>query len=169
MTNNLNKATNKEHLPKVQAWTDGSSDQKTRAGSGVVLINAKGSKLCIARHTPYKNTSSQAEAFAVLLALRELTKPTDITIHTDSAYCFNAVNNWIHGWAKNKWKNSNKKEVGQKEIWKEVYELMKIHQVNMVKVPAHSGIELNELADKLANLGAHGYESRKLTTVDKLK
>ncbi|MFH4856261.1 RNase H family protein [Vibrio diabolicus] len=153
-----NNTTNK--LPKVQAWTDGSSDQKTRAGSGVVLINAKGSKLCIASHTPHKNTSSQAEAYAVLLALRELTKPTDITIYTDSAYCFNAVNNWIHAWVKNKWKNSSKKDVGQKEIWQEVYRLMQVHVVSMVKVPAHTGIELNELADKLANLGAHGREFR---------
>lgn len=161
-----NKVNNKNQLPKVQAWTDGSSDQKTRAGSGVVLINAKGSRLLIASHTPYKNTSSQAEAFAILLALRELTKPTNITIHTDSAYCFNAVNSWIHGWAKNKWKNSSKKDVGQKEIWQEIYKLMQVHHVNMVKVPAHTGIELNELADKLANLGAHGHESIKLTRVD---
>jgi ribonuclease HI len=62
------------------------------------------------------------------------------------------MNEWIHGWIKKGWKKSNKKPVENKELWIKLNELRnKQSSVEFIKVKGHDGVELNELADTLAN------------------
>ena len=72
-----------------------------------------------------KNTTNNImEITAVIEGLRSLKYPCDVEIYSDSAYVVNAFNQkWIDSWKKNGWKNSNKEEVKNRELWQELDEL----------------------------------------------
>ena len=72
-------------------------------------------------------------------------------IFTDSAYVFNAFSqNWIENWQKNGWKNSTKKQVANIDLWQQLIDLTKTHNIHFNKVKGHADNELNNLCDKLA-------------------
>ena len=51
---------------------------------------------------------------------------------------------------KNGWKNSSKEPVNNKELWQELYELTKTHEVEFIKVKGHADNEYNNRCDELA-------------------
>ncbi|MBT4249673.1 ribonuclease HI, partial [bacterium] len=89
---------------------------------------------------------------AVIESLRNLKKPCELIITTDSKYVKNGITNWIHNWKKNGWKTAAKKEVKNKELWIELDSLIKIHSISWAWVKGHSGHPENERADLLANI-----------------
>ena len=99
-----------------------------------------------------KNTTNNImEITAVLEALKLLKYPCNVTIYSDSAYVVNCFNQgWIYNWIKKGWKTSNKEPVKNKELWEELYNLTKIHNVTFVKVKGHSDNEFNNRCDELA-------------------
>ncbi len=68
------------------------------------------------------------------------------------------LQNWIDGWVKNNWKNSQKDPVKNKELWQELIELTNTHKVNFNKVKGHSDNELNNRCDYLATHAAENYK-----------
>ena len=60
------------------------------------------------------------------------------------------VQKWIYGWLKNGWVNSNKEPVKNKELWQELYDLTKVHDVEFIKVKGHADNEYNNRCDELA-------------------
>ena len=46
---------------------------------------------------------------AVIRALETFDTKNEINLYTDSKYVIEGINSWIHGWKKNKWKNSQRK------------------------------------------------------------
>lgn len=101
-----------------------------------------------------KNTTNNIMELTAAIKALESIKTTHIPIqmYIDSAYVINGMNEWIHGWIKKNWKKSNKKPVENKELWIKLNELRnKQSSVEFIKVKGHDGVELNELADTLAN------------------
>jgi ribonuclease HI len=75
-----------------------------------------------------------------------------VEVYVDSAYVVNGMNEWIKGWITKGWRKSNKKPVENKELWIKLKEVSdKQPDIKFLKVAGHSGVELNELADQLAN------------------
>jgi ribonuclease HI len=136
--------------PEVIVYTDGAcSGNPGPGGWGAVLIwNGTRKELSGgAAHT----TNNRMEMQAVIEALKALTKPCLVKIHSDSALIINAfTQGWIDSWIKRGWRKADKKPVENKELWQAMLEAMKPHNVKWVKVKGHSGIELNERADQLA-------------------
>lgn len=78
-------------------------------------------------------------------------EPCDVELYSDSSYCINAINNrWLNVWKSNGWKTSDKKEVKNIELWQELSELIKIHNITFIKVKGHADNELNNMCDKIA-------------------
>jgi ribonuclease HI len=103
-----------------------------------------------------KNTTNQKmELTAAIKALEEIKiKNVPIEIYSDSAYLVNCMKQkWYFKWQQNGWINSKKEPVANKELWTRLLELIKIYKVDFHKVVGHSGDELNEMADQLANKG----------------
>jgi ribonuclease HI len=72
-------------------------------------------------------------------------------LYSDSAYLVNAFNSgWIKGWKSNGWRNSDKDEVRNRDLWEILDRLAAIHEVTWIKVKGHSDNELNNRCDKLA-------------------
>ena len=93
---------------EVEIFTDGAcSGNPGPGGYGSVLRYGKVMKE-ISGCEP-QTTNNRMEMMAVIEALRCLKRPCRIIITTDSQYVMKGMTQWIHGWIKNNWKNSQKK------------------------------------------------------------
>ena len=98
-----------------------------------------------------ETTNNIMELTAVVEGLKMLKYPCEVELYSDSAYIVNAFNQgWIYNWKKKNWKTADGKEVKNKEIWQELYELIKTHKVTFNKVKGHSDNEYNNRCDELA-------------------
>ena len=137
-------------MKKVVIYTDGAcSGNPGKGGWGAVLIYGK-----IEREisgSEEETTNNKMELTACVESLKLLKEPCEVELFSDSAYVVNAFNdNWIEGWIKNDWKNSQKKPVANKEIWQELIALTEKHRVTFNKVKGHAGDKYNEICDALA-------------------
>ena len=98
-------------------------------------------------------TNNQQELKGAIVALESIKSNTiPIVIHSDSAYVINGITQWVKGWKKKGWKKGDGKTPENIELWKRLDELVNMQSdIVFCKVKGHSGVELNELADELAN------------------
>ena len=97
-----------------------------------------------------KTTNNRMELTAVIEGLRLLKRPCRVRVVTDSTYVVKGMSEWIKGWVRKNWKNSQKKPVLNKDLWEELLELSKPHKIEWIWVAGHSGHEENERCDELA-------------------
>jgi len=98
-------------------------------------------------------TNNRMELMAVIQALTALSRPCNVTIHTDSEYVRKGITEWIHGWKQRGWKTADKKPVKNQDLWQRLEALSQLHRVNWRWVKGHAGDPGNERADALANQG----------------
>jgi ribonuclease HI len=101
-----------------------------------------------------RNTTNNIQelkgAINALMALKTTNLP--VRVHCDSAYVVNGITSWVAGWKKKGWKKGDGKTPENLELWKKLDELvLKQSDIKFIKVKGHAGVELNELADQLAN------------------
>ena len=105
-------------------------------------------------------TNNTAELNALYKALEIAEKmggpSRRIQILSDSSYSVNAMTKWSVGWEKNGWTRKGNQELANKELIASMYTLYKrlAEGVDLAHVKGHSGVEGNELADRLS-LMAH--------------
>ena len=135
---------------KVIIYTDGACSGNPGPGGWGAILMYKDAKKEISGGM--KNTTNNImEISAVIEALKCLKVESDVQIYSDSAYVVNAFNQkWIDSWIKNNWKTSGKEPVKNKEIWQELYDLTKVHNVKFIKVKGHSDNEFNNRCDEMA-------------------
>ena len=135
---------------KVIIYTDGACSGNPGPGGWGAILMYKGNKKEISGGKK-NTTNNEMELTAVIEALKMLKFPCQVDLYSDSAYVVNAfLQNWIGNWIKNNWKTSSKEPVKNQELWKELYELTKTHQVKFIKVKGHSDNEFNNRCDELA-------------------
>ena len=137
-------------MEEVIIYTDGAcSGNPGPGGWGAILMINENKKEISGGN---KNTTNNVmELTAVIEALKLLKRPCNVNLYSDSAYVVNAfLQNWILGWIKNGWKNSNKEDVKNKELWQELISLTKVHNVTFHKVKGHADNKYNTRCDELA-------------------
>lgn len=137
-------------MKKVDIYTDGAcSGNPGPGGWGAIL--RYGEKEKVISGFEENTTNNRMELIAAISALKMLKQPCSVRLFSDSAYLVNAFNkNWVQNWSKNGWINSNREEIKNKELWEELLNLCKIHDVKWIKVEGHSDNEYNSRCDKLA-------------------
>ena len=70
------------------------------------------------------------ELTAAIKGLEALNTKCQVNLITDSKYVMDGINSWINGWKKNNWKNSQKKDVKNKDLWIQLDKLNSYHDVN---------------------------------------
>lgn len=105
-------------------------------------------------------TNNQMELTAAIEALNALKRRCAVEIHTDSQYVKNGISGWLYGWKKNGWKTAAKKPVKNVELWQALDTAVQRHDVSWHWVRGHSGHDLNERADQLANEGMAPFKKR---------
>lgn len=131
-------------------YTDGACSGNPGPGGWGTILMYKDTKKEISGYN--KNTTNNImEITAVIEGLKLLKEPCNVKVYSDSAYVVNAFNqHWIEGWIKKNWQNSKKEPVKNKELWLELYALVKQHEVKFIKVKGHSDNEFNNRCDELA-------------------
>ena len=141
----------------VNIYTDGACRGNPGPGGWGVLIQYQDNEK--EYFGGNKNTTNnQMELQAAIEGLKLLKEVCIVNLTTDSKYVMQGITSWIKKWKINKWKNSNKKDVKNKELWIELDKLCMKHDVRWNWVKGHTGHEQNEIADILANKGIDSLE-----------
>ena len=137
-------------MQKVIIYTDGAcSGNPGPGGWAAVLICGEHRKEIYGGNE--NTTNNIMELTAIIEGLKALKQECEVEVYSDSAYSVNGFNQgWIYNWVKKGWKTADGKDVKNKELWQELYELTKKHKVTFIKVKGHSNVELNNRCDELA-------------------
>ncbi len=148
---------------KVIIFADGgcrnNQSKENIGGWGAVLIAQSPSGEELLRKEIYggqaNTTNNIMELTATIRALKCFKREDmPIEVFVDSNYVYQGITQWIDGWKARGWRKSNKKPVENIEHWKALDEqVQRFDKISFFKTQAHVGIELNELADNLANKG----------------
>lgn len=135
---------------EVIIYTDGACSGNPGPGGWGSILMYKDTKKEISGYKE-DTTNNVMEITAVIEGLKLLKEPCKVQIYSDSAYVVNAFNqHWIENWIKKNWQNSKREPVKNKELWLELYALIKKHDVEFIKVKGHSDNEFNNRCDELA-------------------
>ena len=137
-------------MEEVIIYKDGACSGNPGPGGWGSILMYKGNKKEISGGKE-DTTNNVMELTAVIEGLKLLKFPCKVKLYSDSAYVVNAfTQKWIYGWLKNGWVNSSKEPVKNKELWQELYNLTKVHEVEFIKVKGHADNEYNNRCDELA-------------------
>jgi len=137
----------------IKIYTDGSCLENPGNGGWAAIINNDGDIKKVSG-SEKNTTNNRMELMAPLNALKEMDPNKEIEIYTDSQYVKLGITDWIHKWIKNNWQTSKKEPVKNKDLWMELYDLTKSHEIKWIWVKAHAGNKLNEEVDLLAKQAA---------------
>ncbi|MDB1144938.1 MAG: ribonuclease HI [Alcaligenaceae bacterium] len=136
----------------VDIWTDGACKGNPGVGGWGVLLRY-GSHERRLFDGELETTNNRMEMMAVIQALNALTRPCHIRLHVDSTYVKNGMTTWIHNWIQKDWLRPDCHKIKNTDLWLEMLEATKRHQIEWIWVKGHAGDEGNEIADELANQG----------------
>ena len=139
----------KDEKPLIEIFADGAcSGNPGVGGYGVILrCNTREKELsgCI-----MMTTNNRMELTAVIKALEALKKPCKARVFTDSNYVVRGMTVWIFKWIENNWRNSQKKNVINKDLWERLLNLANLHDISWEWIKGHDNHTENERCDKLA-------------------
>ncbi|MBI9085004.1 MAG: ribonuclease HI [Desulfobacterales bacterium] len=102
-------------------------------------------------------TNNRMELLACIKGLEALDAPSSVTIYSDSQYVVNAITKgWAAGWKRRGWVKSDRKPALNPDLWEQLLELCRKHDVAFVWVKGHAGTPENERCDTLATQAATG-------------
>ena len=135
-------------MKAVTIYTDGACSGNPGPGGWAAILSYKGTEKEISGGEP-ETTNNRMELTAVIRALALLKESCAVDVYTDSQYVSKAI---TEGWLK-KWKAAGfTKKGGLKnaEMWKELDELLRKHQVTFHWVKGHAENEFNNRCDQMA-------------------
>jgi ribonuclease HI len=135
--------------PLVEIYTDGACSGNPGLGGWGALLIFKAKRKEISGVLD-DTTNNQMEIMAAIEALKILKKPCKVNIYTDSTYVQKGITEWIHNWEKNNWRKRDNKPVKNVELWKNLQQEIKKHDIIWNWVKGHSNNEGNDIADRLA-------------------
>jgi len=134
----------------VEIYTDGACRGNPGPGGWGALLTAGEHVKELSGAEPL-TTNNRMELTAVIRALEELKRPSELRIFTDSEYVRRGITEWMRSWKARGWKTADRKPVKNQELWMRLDALAIGHQIEWRWVRGHSGIPGNERADRLAN------------------
>ncbi|MAI42332.1 MAG: ribonuclease HI [Candidatus Azotimanducaceae bacterium] len=142
----------------IEVYTDGACRGNPGPGGWGVLLRFGGNEkeLWGGEHN---TTNNRMELTAAIKGLTALKKDSLVSLTTDSQYVRNGITKWINNWKNKGWKTADKKQVKNQDLWQQLDEVSKNHEITWHWVKGHSGHPENEMADILANRGIDGLEA----------
>lgn len=144
-------------MPELFAYTDGACSGNPGPGGWGVLMVARENGLTVKERElqggEALTTNNRMELLAAISALEALTRPSEVTIVTDSAYVKNGITEWVDGWKRKNWRTAGGSPVKNVELWQRLEAAAARHRVSWRWIKGHAGHAENERADALARAG----------------
>ena len=134
---------------RVEIYTDGACSGNPGIGGWGAYLTYKDNVKELSGSAE-NTTNNRMELVAAIEGLKILKKSSKVNLYTDSVYLKDGITKWIFNWQKNNWKNANKKDVKNKDLWIQLLEVVNKHDINWIWVKGHEGNKGNEIADNLA-------------------
>lgn len=148
----------------IKIYTDGSYKSSTNTGGFGVAAFDDNKLIYVHREEEKDTTNNQMELKAIIHACNLISDTLigegsdffkeEIIIYSDSSYCVNSINSWMHSWVNKDWINSKGEQIKNIELMKTLYyyftQIFCKNQVKVEHLKGHDGDIGNELADALA-------------------
>lgn len=141
-------------MKHVNIFTDGACKGNPGPGGWAALL-VYGSTEKELVGSEMNTTNNRMELRAAIEGLKALKSPCKVDLYTDSSYLRDGMMQWRFGWEKRGWK-----KVANVEIWQELIEAAKPHQITWHWVRGHDGHPENERVDILASEAASALQLR---------
>ena len=105
-------------------------------------------------------TNNRMELMAAIKALEAITRPSNITVYTDSQYVQKGMRDWLAGWKANGWQTKAKTPVLNQDLWQRLDAAATDHSIAWHWVKGHAGHPMNERCDGLAQQQAQQQAKR---------
>ncbi len=133
----------------VEIFSDGACSGNPGPGGWGTLLRWDGHEKELSGFEP-ETTNNRMELTAAIAGLEALKRPCRVRLTTDSEYLKKGMTEWLEGWVRRGWKNAQKKEVANRDLWERLLELSRRHRVEWHWVRGHAGHPENERCDELA-------------------
>ena len=157
----FNNVTDKEEIKSqsiisntLSIYCDGAClNNPGKSGSGLSIYSDNNKPILL--YGDYKelgtNNTAELNALYKALVIASESETTNITIFSDSQYSIDCVTKWAYGWKNKSWtkKGGEIKNLEIIKISHELYDTIK-NKITVKHVKGHSGVEGNELADRMA-------------------
>jgi ribonuclease HI len=144
-------------MRELIAYTDGACSGNPGPGGWGVLLQAREGETVIKERElkggEALTTNNRMELMAAISVLEALSRASEITVITDSAYVKNGVTEWIHNWKRRGWRTAGGPPVKNAELWQRLDAAQTRHKVIWKWIKGHAGHAGNERADVLARAG----------------
>jgi len=140
-------------VPEVAIYIDGSCIP-TNPGPGgwaAILVFGEHNKE-LSGSVATSTTNQRMELTAAIEGFGALNKRCHVTVYTDSQYVQRGMTEWMPGW-----QASGRLATGDltnADLWQQLVEVAKLHDVQWVWVKGHAGNEINTRVDALAHEAA---------------
>jgi ribonuclease HI len=165
---------------EINVFTDGSFSKNkngnTKCGYGIFFPNEELPNVS-EPFTLEPLTNQRAELYAIFMALTLISENINfkrINLYTDSEYSLKSLTTWIHKWESSGWIGANGKQIKNQDIIKPTYSILKKYKgmINIIHVMSHTGkidnLSVgNDMADRLANLGANKNAVKYIPLIEK--
>jgi ribonuclease HI len=141
--------TRETEKPFVEIFTDGACSGNPGTGGYGIILRCGEREKELSGCDPM-TTNNRMELTAAIKGLKALKKPCGVKLVTDSNYVVQGMTSWIFQWVKNGWKNSQKQQVLNRDLWERLFDLSKLHDIQWIWVRGHNEHAENERCDKLA-------------------
>lgn len=150
-----------DHQTRVELYTDGAcSGNPGPGGWGYVLKHpASGTEREDSGGEP-STTNNRMELISVIRGLESLDVACRVDLYSDSQYVVKGLKEWIDGWKTHGWRNSRREPVKNVELWKQLDELRRVHDIRCHWIKGHNEHPENERCDALAVAAIDQFRNR---------
>lgn len=138
-------------FPKVIIYSDGAClGNPGPGGYAAILISQAHQTERVVAGKKTMTTNNQMELMGAIVGLRALKKKCHVTLFSDSTYVVKGMTEWITSWKKTGFRNAKKQSIANQDLWIDLDNAAKVHEVTWRWVKAHAGVEYNERVDEIA-------------------
>jgi len=145
-------------MSNILIYTDGACSGNPGPGGYGSIIFWNDQIQELGAHQP-ATTNNRMEMTAVLAALdwirQQNIQEKNLIIYTDSVYVIKGMTQWVFGWLRKGWKNSEGQEVTNQDIWRQLLAASQGFKIEWRFIRGHKGIPGNERCDQIAVAFSH--------------
>ena len=145
---------NKNEIPKILIFTDGACDPNPGPGGWAALLILGKNKKEISGSEEF-TTNNRMELMAALKALESLTRPSQVSLFTDSQYLQLGITEWMPVWIERGWRRKGGR-LANVELWQALEKEIQKHCIEWKWVKGHAGNPNNERVNQLAQKAIWG-------------